>query len=387
MSDIQKLIDQRANVFANLNSLTDEAIRAGKPVDAQKFSEMKTEFEDLSVRIKQIETKESFSNELKRSINEPVSQRFTDRKRGDEREEFFNFIRTGNREYFAGYTVADSSGTNVKVATPTGTALFAELAEFNVVRAFADVQTYTSDLDITVANTPSAFYTGETGSYQASANAGTETMGAFKVTGYTTLSEELLQDSTDAIERVLIDGLAAAMAEEEEKKFLLGTGVGQPKGLLTLTSWGGVAIASGSTESTSSLSYDVLNAFKYAFNPSYRRDAVWVFESSTVAKAMSLKDDNGTPIFRPKETVGGVDMLLGMPIYETVSAPTWGANKTIGAIMSAKNILVGQRSGIFIQRLDQIVALQGQIGIRCFMRSDVKPKHAKAIYKIFTPAS
>jgi len=388
MSDIQKLIDQRANVVNQLQTLVSEATKGGKPADAQKFAEMTVDIEALGEQINQLQKTEAFAASLNETFNRPVVQKMTDgrKKERDYREVFFDWMRTGRREEFASHTVAASAGNNVAVPTPTAADIFAQLADANVVRQFATVQNYDSDVAIGVGGRTTAYYVGETGSYTEAATMGSATLGSYKVTALTRVSEEALRDTGFDIENYIITEFANGLAVVEEEAFLNGTSAVEPTGLLTLSTFGGTSLGSTTLDSTSSVSFDELNSIKYSMVPSYRRNAGFVLAGSSLSKVFGMVDTAGQPIFRPRENGSQYDTLLGLPVWESDSAPAWGSNKTIGGLICGPEIVVANRGPLYIQRLNEAFATTGEVGFRAFLRSDVKPRNAKAIHLIKVPA-
>lgn len=65
---------------------------------------------------------------------------------------------------------------------------------------------------------------------------------------------------------------------------------------------------------TGTLTADMLIDLKFALRSKYRKNAVWVMNSTTAASAQKLKNANGDYIWRDRLQAGDPDTLLGLPV-------------------------------------------------------------------------
>lgn len=183
---------------------------------------------------------------------------------------------------------------------------------------------------------------------------------------------ELLQDSFVDIEAVVQEILAERLGRIWNRHATVGTGVGQPRGIVTAAS-AGVIAANGQT---SSVSYDDLVELEHSIDPAYRRSSnvAFMFHDQTLKVIRKIKDSNQRPIFVPgyETTVpgGAPDRLLNRPFIINQNMPTMAAN--------AKSILFGVLSKYRIRRVmdltmfrmtDSAFTRRGQIGMLAFQRA------------------
>ena len=156
----------------------------------------------------------------------------------------------------------------------------------------------------------------------------------------------------------------------QNRHHTLGTGTGQPRGLLTAAVAGKVAATGGAT----TVKYEDLIDLEHSVDPYYRASGKWMMHDTTLAALRKIKDDNGRPIFVPgyeSGTPGGApDRLLGREIIINQHMPVMAAN--------AKSILFGDFSKYLVRDVmdttlfrmtDSAYTLKGQVGFVAFCRS------------------
>ncbi|MEW5921574.1 MAG: phage major capsid protein, partial [Bacillota bacterium] len=117
----------------------------------------------------------------------------------------------------------------------------------------------------------------------------------------------------------------------------------------------------------------------HALKRPYRPRATWLLNDSTVKAIRKLKDSTGQYIWQPGLDAGRPDTLLGRPVSESAYVPEMAA--------SAKSILFGDysyywiadRQGRVFQRLNELYAVNGQVGFRAYQRVDGKLILAEAV--------
>ena len=182
---------------------------------------------------------------------------------------------------------------------------------------------------------------------------------------------ELVQDSFIDIESYVQGLQGMRIGRITNRHHTVGTGVGQPKGIVPASVVGRI----GATGQTVTITYDDLVELEHSVDPLYRSQpgVGWMMHDSTLKVLRKLKDNNGRPIFVPgyeQGNPGGApDRLLGRPIYINQHMPVMAAN--------AKSILFGQFSKYVIRDVmdltifrmtDSAFTLLGQIGFVAFMR-------------------
>jgi HK97 family phage major capsid protein len=121
------------------------------------------------------------------------------------------------------------------------------------------------------------------------------------------LTQELLNDSAAPLDSILAEIIAETRGLDEDAAFLLGSGVGQPLGVLHASA----GITTVKTGSATALTYDGLVDLTYSLPAQYRQRATYVMSSLGYAGILKLKDNQSYPIIPPNSTP---DTLWGRPV-------------------------------------------------------------------------
>lgn len=175
---------------------------------------------------------------------------------------------------------------------------------------------------------------------------------------------ELVQDSGIDIVAFVVDRLATRLGRINNTHFTVGTGTGQPSGIVTRATSGKVGI----TGQTLTVIYDDLVDLEHSVDPAYRsRPGVgYMMNDLSLRNIRKIKDTQGRPIFVPGYDVAGSgapDTLMGRPIDINQDVAVMAAN--------AKSILFGDLASYMIRDVMQVeirrfddsaFALNGQVG-------------------------
>lgn len=109
--------------------------------------------------------------------------------------------------------------------------------------------------------------------------------------GIMVLSEQLIDDSPFNVVQIVSQLLAEAIAKEEDRAFINGSGVGQPTGISTYTP--GYTISAGGA-----YDWTHLNAAYFGLPQGHRASqrCVWIMNSKTLATTANMVDDQSRPI-------------------------------------------------------------------------------------------
>jgi len=201
-------------------------------------------------------------------------------------------------------TTADTSGR-----------IISRLRDFSPMRRYANVKTTgKSRLTGIINNGRNAYSWGAQGATVGESS--TKQFGEYqidvkKLIAYPKATEEMLEDADYDIEALIIDDATMGFAEGESYGFLLGNGVLQPRGLMTVPTaytgdntraWGtvqkfktGVNGAFAATPNGG----DVFIEAAMSLRSAYRSGAIWAMNRFTLAAAMKLKDSDGNYIWQP----------------------------------------------------------------------------------------
>lgn len=140
-------------------------------------------------------------------------------------------------------------------------------------------------------------------------------------------TQKMLDDQGFNVEQWLNRKVADKFARVENTAFLLGTGVGQPRGLLRYpggTSWG--QIERIRTGLAAAISADSLIVLQNSLKSEYAGNARFMMRRQTLASVRLLKDNEGQYLWQPGLREGQSPTLLGDPIVRASDMPAVAAD-------------------------------------------------------------
>ncbi|CAG4906152.1 phage major capsid protein [Paraburkholderia saeva] len=180
---------------------------------------------------------------------------------------------------------------------------------------------------------------------------------------------ELIQDSMFDIEAYIQALLAMRIGRITSRHFMVGTGVNQPRGLMTAAAVG-VTLAS-----PTDIGYDDLVDLEHSVDPAYRSGPKvgWVVHDDTLRLLRKVKDDQKRPIFVPgyeQGNPGGApDRLLNRPISIVQEMPTVAADALPVAFGDVSKYFIRNVMDLTVFRMiDSAYTLKGQVGFVAFNR-------------------
>jgi len=187
--------------------------------------------------------------------------------------------------------------------------------------------------------------------------------------GLVKIGEDELMDTDVALESLIVDSFARAIAEAEDRAFVIGAGHAskEPQGILKSA---GVQKINGTV--VKGITTDDILSLIYAVPAQYRRNGVLLVNSQTELALRLLKDTKGQYLWQPSLQAGRPNTFAGFPVYNqedipSIPAGTEPADVAIfGDLRSGYRIL--DRLGITIQRLTELYAEYGLIGFRVHYR-------------------
>lgn len=220
---------------------------------------------------------------------------------------------------------------------------------------------YSSNVRVTwVDETPVA------GTAETNLTFGMESIPVHTVMAETPLSRNNVEDSVFDIEGYLVEKFAEAAEIDEDNRFVVGSGIGSPQGVLP----GGtnlLSLTSKVSGSSSALTWDGLIAMSYALPERYRRNAVWVAKRGTYEEIRKLKNStSGNYLWAPDQFKGGQEanpmQLLGYPVVEQESMPSVAAGAYPIIFGDFKGYSIFDRVGMTVERfLDSATARQNMV--------------------------
>lgn len=234
---------------------------------------------------------------------------------------FLNALLTGDRQKLQVLVEGTAARGGFLVPEDFANILIEDIREESVMRQLATViQTDSDTLHLpSLASRPQVAWRSEGATKQTSTVDFAENVFTpYSVAGIVGLSQELVDDASLGVNGSIVNYVAqvlsTAIREEEEEAFWEGNGSGKPTGVdnYTYTSLtaGGTAASQG----------DAIINTGMRLGQGYRRRAVWVANSTTLASLATLKDSQNNYLMG--NLAGSpVDTLRGRPFYEVNSIP------------------------------------------------------------------
>lgn len=157
---------------------------------------------------------------------------------------------------------------------------------------------------------------------------GLQRIPVFEIYAKPKVTQQFLEDAAIDVEAWLGRKVAEKFARMRALAFVSGSGIKQPRGILTYTAGSaGVrgTIAQIASGSATTLTPDGLITLMFSLKDRYLANAVWLMKRGTVASAMLFKDGQGQYIWRPGLTEGAPSMLLGHSIRRADDMPAVAA--------------------------------------------------------------
>jgi len=249
-----------------------------------------------------------------------------------------------------------------------------KLAEKSYIRNLATVSMSSSTTNIPVEGVDGANgWIDENGAYPESDPSLSQiVMKAYKTGRIIKVSEELLADSFTSIEAYIAGKFVKSTIKAEEEAFVVGDGVGKPKGFLLDATLGKTAAANNA------ITADEIIDLWGSLDEDYAGEAHWMMNRNTLVALMKLKDGNGDYLVN-KGLNGAPSTLLGRPIVINKNMPDIGSATKPIAFGDFSYYFIKDRKVMEMKRLDEKYADYGQVGFRIDKRVDGKLVVSEAI--------
>ena len=303
-----------------------------------------------------------------KSIERKTSEMFRDflRKGGEERRDFADFaqgaIKGDEAKEMAFKTMSvnsDPDGGFLVVPQLLGT-IQTRIYETSPMRQLANVITISTDsVEYALDNDEAeARWAGETEPRPETATPklGKLTIPVNEIYAQPKATQKIIDDAVVDIEAWLAEKVAQAMARKENTAFMVGSGVNQPRGLLTFNAGADInqrQIEQVNSGDAAKFTYDGLVNLQTALKEDYQGNASFLVNRKGFGSLLLIKDANGTPIFNMAydARVGLQRSILGSPLLFASDMPEVGANALAAAYGDFKRAyLIVDRTGIRVLR-------------------------------------
>ena len=380
---IQELRKKRAKAWDTARDFLDNKRNASGVLseeDSKTYDALEAEVVNLGKEIKRLERQEQIDAEMRKPTSQPIlgtpatpdNQTKTGTASAEYTAAFWNNIRNRNWiDVRNDLQVGTDTEGGFLVPDEFEKKLISALEEENVFRPLATkIQTSSGDRKIPVITQKGeATWMEEEEAYTLSDDAfGQISLSAYKVGTAIKISEELLNDSVFDLPSYIAKEFARRIGTKEEEAFLIGDGKGKPTGIFAAT--GGAE--NGATTTGAAITFDDVIELFYSLKSPYRKKAVWVLNEQTVKVLRKIKDNTGNFIWQPSVSAGLPDTILNRPYVTSVYAPTIAAGAKAIAFGDYSYYWVADRQGRSLKRLNELFAMNGQVGFLASQRVDGK---------------
>ena len=385
---IKELFAKRANLWENakdfLNTHQDEnGLMSAE--DAATYDKMEADIQDYTAQIERMERQAKIDAQMSAWNGSPLigapgaGTRQPEARTGiasDNYAEDYNCYLRGRALVHNVMSEGVDANGGYLVPTEFERQIVTALDDNNVIRSVANVIKTAAERKIPVAASHvAAQWTAENGAYtESNPTFAQKAIDAYKETALAKVSIELLQDSMFSVEAYLANEFGRAFGILEEEAFCVGTGTGQPTGIFN--AYDNNAPVGGEinviTGTSGAVKGDDLISLIYALKAPYRKNAKFLMKDSSVAEIRKLKDGNGVYMWQPSLQAGQPDKLLGYDLLTSAYAPEIAANALPVAFGDFHSYWISDRSGITIQRLNELYSANGQVGFIATKRCDGK---------------
>ena len=270
--------------------------------------------------------------------------------------EFLNQCRSGFQTAAMTLQTLNPASGGYLIPSEMHDEIVTALREENVMRQICRVIETASEHRIPIqATAPSAAFVNETQAITLSSETfDQKVLNAYKLACGISVSNEILADSFFDLEAHLVQEFSKAIGAVEENALLNGTGVNEPKGLLTEMS----ANSAMYQETVgANISADDLVNLVYSVPAPYRKNASFLVNDSTLAAIRKLKDSNLAYIWESALALGEPSSLLGFPIYSSEHMPSITSGNIAVLFGDFGKFIIGMRGNLQFKPLYELHAL------------------------------
>lgn len=373
--------DEAQKIINEMRALNDRAQNEKRDFTADeqaKYNALDARFDSLQAEIKRAEKlaeREKFMDESPSYAIQGEREAMSERELNSA---FFRMLAKspGEQHQLArALNITTDADGGFTVPKSFASSVIEKLNKETLMRKISSVISTSSTTQIPVeATRPSFAWLAEAAAFsETDAKFSKIELNAHKCGGVIKLSTEILEDSSIDIESYIRNKMYDALSDLEEQAFLNGTGTNQPSGVCSgLT-------ASVTTATQTTIKYEEVLDLYYALAKSYRANACFIVSDSFEKQLRLIKDGNGMPIWQPSLQAGAPNTLLGRPIYTSEFLPAVAKDAMPAIFGDFSYYQIADRGGISLQRLNELYAINGQIGLLIQKRVDAKLTLADAV--------
>lgn len=378
LGDVKKLLEDQGRAWEEFKKANDEALKAGNKDAAEvkeKLGKINADLDRLGTALKDVEIR---TQRLVLEGGGGTKDGLTPEQR-EHKEAFVLYMRKGKEDGLKDLEVkAMSVGSDPDggyfVTPDTSGRIIQKIFETSPMRQYAAVQGISTDALEGPNDLNDGVIGGWVGETAARSTSATPQVGKYRIPVHEMyaqpeITQSLLDDSAVDVEAWLAAKVADKMGRTETTAFFTGTGVGQPRGILTYTTaatadgsraWGvfeHVATGTSGGYGTAPNGSDKLIDLIHKCKAPYRAGSAFWMNKAVLGTTRQLKDSSGAYIWLPASaqasTLAGTppSTLLGYPVIEAEDMPALGANSlSVGFGNMSLTYQIVDRIGIRVLR-------------------------------------
>lgn len=384
--DVNDLRQKRAGLIDEARSVLNAAGEQPAADAVEKYEKIEADIEALNKRIaleeRQLGLESGISGGPLKESPEPAGETRTGTQSPEYRAAVQEWMRLGESRMSSdarerlhevrvltvgvdadgGFTVDDEFNNTLQIC----------LRNNNVMRQVATVvQTSSGTHNIRVSNSDStAAYEGECATTpEGNGTFANVQLGAHKLAALCKISEELLMDSAFNLETFIAQDFGSVFGRVEEEKMTVGTGTGEPTGIVT------AAVAAGdetTAAAAAAISFDDIFDLYYDVSRVYRNSsgAGWLANDQTIKALRKLVDGDDQYLWQASLTAGDPDTILGKPVLANDFVADIGTTNSSVVFGDLQQFWIADRGNTMFQRLDELFKGDGKVGFRAIRRND-----------------
>lgn len=369
---LKALIEKREDLKSEMQELLSKAEKEQRALtneEIEKFDNAEKEIKNIDETLQREEQKNKMENKVNEDLT--LEQR--------ESKEFVNYVR-GMLE----------NRSDVNLATGTNGAIIPKTIANKIIKKAFDMSTILTDatkyntkgtLSIPVytetsSNKINMAYADEFVELESkTGNFASVDLGNFLCGALVKVSKSLVANTDIDLENTIVNLVAEAVAQFEEKECLYGTN-SKVQGLRGVTK--GVT-----TASATAITGAELIKLKNSIKKKFRANAKWIMSNDTLTAVELLTDQDGKFLFHEDMTGEWNGYLLGYPVEVSDNMEDIGASKVVIYFGDFSGLALKQRDdALELNVLRERFATQHAIGVNAWLEFDAKVEDENKIAKL-----
>lgn len=357
---------------------------------APDFAAIETKLAEVAGEVKSFNVVRDRLDRLEARLQRPAGAMLSaeNDNGGLERKAFVSFARRGVERLSAdevkSLVVANDQAGGFLAPDQFGSEILKALVQFSPVRSYARVISIGAAEIKYPKRTAStaATWVGETADRTGSEPAFDQmSIVPHELATFTDISTQLLEDNAYNLEGELAADFGESFGKAEGAAFVLGTGNGQPKGLMKAA---GIAefktgVADGLPASNpASLIIQLFHQLPAA----HAQRGVWMMNRNTLATIRNFVDGNGRPLVLESLSADMPTTLLGRPVVEAIDMDDIAAGKFPIVFGDLQGYRIVDRVSLSVLRDPYSLATKGQVRFHARRRVGADVTHPDRFVKL-----